>query len=93
MHFLSIQNYAELLYSRKITGTEDGGSAPNSVIIFLIYSGGVRSYKTFTMLRLGISCQPSRIFDTVLPEGSEMVFGFEIEVEDELLLFVFDLFS
>lgn len=42
--------YAEPLYSLKITGTDEGGSAPNSVITFLIYSGGVRSYMMLKML-------------------------------------------
>lgn len=61
-----MQIHARLLYSRKITGTEDGGSEPNSVMIFLMYSGGVKSYRMLTMFKLWISRQPSRILLSLL---------------------------
>lgn len=64
---------AELLYSLKMTGTDDGGRAPNSVMIFLMYSGGVRSYRILTMFKLGISCHPSNIFFPVFSCGLELV--------------------
>lgn len=49
-----------LLYSLRITGTEDGGKAPSSVIIFWIYSGGVKSYNIFKIFKLGYCFQFDR---------------------------------
>ena len=42
---------------RNTTGTELGGSAPNSVITILMYSAGVTSYIRFRRLRLGCCLQ------------------------------------
>lgn len=40
-----------------MTGTDEGGKAPNSVTTFFMYSGGVKSYIIFKIFKLSISCQ------------------------------------